>query len=209
MASKLQIVGILIVLLRHETITPISSSLLNCLQPDKLSLALLFSLEDVGWDQLDKLLIEDLQYLPAEHLKLRLLPWQVVVQDLRKCLPYDFKVLKREVRALKWLPGSHGQRSLGLLPIFTLLGRRRFGLLPEKGHLESKCIHDIEIPEDDHSSRALLTLFDAEAAVLKSEKASTLMATQQRDHSHLRILYSALMLIVLVGTRVKEGVLFP
>jgi hypothetical protein len=176
MGSKRQIIGILIVLLRHETITLICSSLLNCLQPDKLSFALFFTLEDVGWDQLDKLLIEDLQYLPTKHLKLRLLPGQVVIQNLGKCLPYDLKVLERKVRALRWLPAGNGQRSLGLLPIFTLLGRRRFGLLPKKGHLQSECIHDIEIPEDNHSSCALFILLDAEAAVLKSEKAGALVA---------------------------------
>ena len=49
-----------------------------------LSAPLLLSLQEVRWDELDELVMEDVQNLATQELQLVLLAWEKVVHDLHQ-----------------------------------------------------------------------------------------------------------------------------
>jgi hypothetical protein len=83
-----------------------------------------------------------------------------------------------------------------------------FNLFAEERAFESERIGDVELLEDDHSRGRLLTLFESEPALFQIEK-TVLLAAHQWDKSHLRILDSPFLFIILEAAPVEECILLP
>lgn len=74
--------------------------------------------------------------------------------------------------------------------------------------LKREGVHDVEISENNDTTRALFHFLNLKRTPGKAETL-VLVATEQRQYTNLRILDPTLVLIVLVRTSIEEHVLFP
>lgn len=80
------------------------------------------------------------------------------------------------------------------------------GLLPMERALQSKRIHNIELPENHDPPRALLRFLDLKTTARKTE-IIILMTAKQRQNPQLSVLDPAFLLVVLIAAPVEEHIL--